>query len=132
MAKYCVAGQATDDNTAHAHCMLVTYSYKHTLTICNIYCFSTATPTRLNATLYIQRRLVKSKTCTRGGHSDYTYGRPEKPNAPLLVRDTNKISMSCSPQLVTTYKVNTMRTGNADFAFFTLQLCKTDDANLRF
>jgi hypothetical protein len=30
-------------NTAHAHCMLCDYSYRHTLRICNIYCFSTAT-----------------------------------------------------------------------------------------
>ena len=28
--KYCGAGYATDDNTAHAHCMLVTEGYKHT------------------------------------------------------------------------------------------------------
>jgi hypothetical protein len=31
VAKYCRAGQATDDNMAHAHCMLVTYGNKHTL-----------------------------------------------------------------------------------------------------
>jgi len=29
------AGQATDNNTAHAHCMPDTYGYKHTLGICN-------------------------------------------------------------------------------------------------
>jgi hypothetical protein len=27
--------QATDDNMAHAHCMLDNYGYKHTLGICN-------------------------------------------------------------------------------------------------
>ena len=46
MDKCGTAGQATDDNTynrAHAFCMLDNYDYKHTLTICNIYCFSTAT-----------------------------------------------------------------------------------------
>jgi len=32
MEKYCTAGQATDDNMAHAHCMLFTYVYKHKLT----------------------------------------------------------------------------------------------------
>jgi len=37
--KCCTAGQATDDNTAHAHCMLDTLGYKHTLTIWNTYCF---------------------------------------------------------------------------------------------
>jgi hypothetical protein len=29
--KYCRAGQATDDNMAHAHCMLDTWGYNHTL-----------------------------------------------------------------------------------------------------
>jgi hypothetical protein len=47
---------ATDDNTAHALCTLDTLGYKHTLRICNSYCFSTAaviTRTLLNATLYV-------------------------------------------------------------------------------
>ena len=30
--KYCRAGQATDDNMAHAHCMLDIKGYKHTIT----------------------------------------------------------------------------------------------------
>jgi len=34
--KYCTAEQATCDNMAHAHCMLDTYGYRHTLRICNI------------------------------------------------------------------------------------------------
>ena len=33
------AGQATDDSMAHAHCTLDTKGYKHTLRICNTYCF---------------------------------------------------------------------------------------------
>jgi len=41
--KYCRARLATDDNVAHAQCMLDTKGYKHTLRICNIYCFWTAT-----------------------------------------------------------------------------------------
>jgi hypothetical protein len=41
--KDCGARQATDDNMAHAHCMLDMWGYKHALTICNTYCFSTAT-----------------------------------------------------------------------------------------
>jgi len=40
---YCTAGQAPDDNMGLAHCMLDTEGYKHTLRICNIYCFSIAT-----------------------------------------------------------------------------------------
>ena len=42
--------------TAHAYCMPDTYGYRHTLTICNTSCFSTATMvprTRLNVTLYV-------------------------------------------------------------------------------
>jgi len=30
MEKYCRAGQATDDNMAHAHCMLDNYDYTQT------------------------------------------------------------------------------------------------------
>jgi hypothetical protein len=44
------------DNMAHAHFTLDTYGYKHTLRICNTYCFSTATmvaPTHLNVTLKV-------------------------------------------------------------------------------
>ena len=44
-------------NTAeHAYCMLDTKGYKHTHTICNTYCFSTAAMvarTRLSVTLYV-------------------------------------------------------------------------------
>ena len=42
MEKYCRAGQDTGVNMVHAHCMLDTEGYKHTLTICNTY-FSTTT-----------------------------------------------------------------------------------------
>jgi hypothetical protein len=41
--KYRKVGQATGGNMAHAHCMLDNKGYKYTLTICNTYCFSTAT-----------------------------------------------------------------------------------------
>jgi hypothetical protein len=54
--KCCRTGQATDDNMARAHCMLDTLGYRHTLRICNTYCFFTATTvaqTRLNVTLYV-------------------------------------------------------------------------------
>jgi len=37
--KYCIARQAIVENMAHAHCMLDKYGYKHTLIICNTYCF---------------------------------------------------------------------------------------------
>jgi len=54
--RYCRAGQATDDNMTHAHCMLVIKGYKHILRICNTYCFTSATMvtrTRLNVILYV-------------------------------------------------------------------------------
>jgi hypothetical protein len=55
LKKLCIAGQATDENTAHALCMPNNYGYthKHTPRICNTYCFSTATMVarpRLNVT----------------------------------------------------------------------------------
>jgi hypothetical protein len=55
---YCTAGQATDDSTAHAHCMLDTYGHKYTLRMCNTYCCSTATiakRTRPGFRLYVLR-----------------------------------------------------------------------------
>ena len=56
MGKYCRVGQATDVYMAHAHCMLDTEGYEHTLGICNTYCSSTAAVislTRLNLPLYV-------------------------------------------------------------------------------
>jgi len=49
-------GQATDENMAHAHCVLDTKVYTHTLRICNTHCFPTATMvarTLLSVTLYV-------------------------------------------------------------------------------
>ena len=52
--KYCRAGHATDDSMAHAHFMLDTQGYKHTLKICNTHCFSTTTlVARTRLTLYV-------------------------------------------------------------------------------
>jgi hypothetical protein len=74
--KYSRARQATDDNMAHAHCMMDTYGYKHTHTICNTYGFSTATMvarTRLIVTLYV--------------HCLYCYRcRPSLSNSPKVLR----------------------------------------------
>jgi hypothetical protein len=41
--KYCTAWQGTDYNMAHAHCMLDTEGYKHTLKVCYTYYLFTAT-----------------------------------------------------------------------------------------
>jgi len=40
--KYGIAGQATVNIMAHAHCMLYTYVYRHTPKLINGYWFSTA------------------------------------------------------------------------------------------
>ena len=50
------AGQATDDNMAHAHCLLDTKGYKYTLRMCNSIFFASATTvarTRLNVSFYV-------------------------------------------------------------------------------
>ena len=50
------AAAAKDENTAHAHCMLDNYGYRHTLTICNARCFATVTMAErqyLNVMLYV-------------------------------------------------------------------------------
>ena len=68
--KVCRAGQATDDNMAHALCMPNNYGYKHTLRICNTYCFSTATMVarpRLNVKLYAHCLACSSITRTFRG-----------------------------------------------------------------
>ena len=52
---YSRTGHRWQNNTAHALCMLDNLDYKHTLTMCNTYCFSTTTMvtlTRLNNALY--------------------------------------------------------------------------------
>jgi hypothetical protein len=72
--KVCRAGQATDDNMAHALCMSNNYAYKHTLRICNTYCFSTATTVarpRLNVTLYVHCLACSWITCTFRGMITY-------------------------------------------------------------
>jgi hypothetical protein len=54
--KYCRAGQDTNDNMAHAHCMLDPKVDKHTLTICDTLYFSTAAMVvhaLLDVTLYV-------------------------------------------------------------------------------
>jgi len=56
LEKYCRAGQATDNNIAHAHCMLDILGYKYTHRLCNTRCFSTAimaAPTRLCARSHV-------------------------------------------------------------------------------
>ena len=71
VGKYCREGQDRDGNMAHAHCMMDTQGYKHTLRICNTYCFSIST-TRLSVTLYVHRlscRDSMDNACCTGGES---------------------------------------------------------------
>jgi hypothetical protein len=61
--KYCRAGHATDDNMAHAYCILYNLDYKHTLRICNTYYSSTAAMvalTRISVTFYVHACLLES------------------------------------------------------------------------
>jgi len=54
--KYCRAVQATEDYTAHAHCMLDNWGWKYKHRICNTYCFFTAKTVAwksINVTLYV-------------------------------------------------------------------------------
>ena len=54
--KYCGGKQAPYDNRVHDHYILDTQSYEHTLRICNIYCYSSATVFAWicpSATLYV-------------------------------------------------------------------------------
>jgi len=43
VVKCCRAGQVTDDNMVHVHCVVDTYGYSHTLRICSNFCFFMAT-----------------------------------------------------------------------------------------
>ena len=49
--KYLTAGQVTDHNTAHAHCMFDTWGYKHALVTCNTFCYATKAIVARNAPL---------------------------------------------------------------------------------
>jgi len=50
--KYRIAGETTDKNMVQAHCMLDDYGYKHTLRLCNTYCFSSGNNGYANAPQY--------------------------------------------------------------------------------
>jgi len=83
MEKHCAAGQATDDNMAHALCTLDKRLQIHTLTVCNTHCFPTTTTVTRTCpivTIYLQYSTLpvlllmpsqetvicnKSRTCLR-------------------------------------------------------------------
>jgi len=74
------AGQVTDGNMAHSHCMLEKEMYRNTLRICNVYCFSTAkmvTRRRLNERFYVNYLscFVLTKHRNRTSTSSSTYIR---------------------------------------------------------
>jgi len=53
---YSRPGKATDDNMAHAQCMLDNWGYKHALRMCNTNCFrmeNVVTRARHIVTLYV-------------------------------------------------------------------------------
>ena len=58
-------GRGTDENMAHAHCILDNYGNTHTLTICNTYCFSTATTVKERTSMLRYSKLpVLFRLCT--------------------------------------------------------------------
>jgi hypothetical protein len=68
--KCCTGGQATDDNMAHAHCMLDNRGHKHTLRLCNTHYLSTATVVArmsLNITIYLHRLSCSECNFERSG-----------------------------------------------------------------
>jgi hypothetical protein len=79
----CTARQATDNSMAHALCMLDTLDYKRTLTICNTYCFSTATIVErkplivtfivhgLSSSKYVYNSVNSNFRVTELSHEDY-------------------------------------------------------------
>ena len=78
MEKCGIDGEVIDDNMVHAHCMLDVQGYKHTLGICNNYCFSPLTlpppvyvPTFPSSRLAIPliRMLIIIAFCTIGRDS---------------------------------------------------------------
>jgi len=99
---YFRAGQATDKNMAHAHCMLDTQGYKHTLRICNTYCSSTTTMvtrTPLNVTLYVHCLPVFPPTSFQGNLHSAHSARPSstQPQPTQPVQNTIcGIAHSCS------------------------------------
>ena len=66
MEKYGRAGQATDNNTVHAHCMLNKQGYIHTLRIFHVVCFPLCNspasefymPTFRNTLFHLHRQVV--------------------------------------------------------------------------
>ena len=84
---YCRAGQATDENMAHAHCMLDALGYKHTIRIHNTYFFPTAImdePTSLKVTLHVPRLTCLSSARKILLHIEYvlwTYSKNKKAGA---------------------------------------------------
>jgi len=73
--KCCIAWQTTDDNMAHAHCMLDTLGCQYTLRLCNTHCFPTATMvvrTRLNVTLCVHYLSYSYLSCVVSSHHKIT------------------------------------------------------------
>ena len=68
--KYCRARQATDDNTAHAHCMLDNKGYKHTLRLCNTCCFFHDS----SALIFTWSSIVTALTVTSRGGGKIAFG----------------------------------------------------------
>jgi len=77
MGKYCTARQITDDNMAHAHCMLNTKSYKYTFRIVTLITFPLQQFllerfSMLRYTYEYIACLVQNLNCSFNSHTSYS------------------------------------------------------------
>jgi len=79
-------GQATDDNMAHAHCMLDAYGYKYTLRLCNAHCSSTATVVAQRASMSRYKYLA----CPVPYNASLQHGFPQ---SVLVVRSRSDVTL---------------------------------------
>ena len=96
---------------AHAHCMLDTLGYKHTLRICTTYCYSTAT---MVARKYLSR-YIYSVRLVNCGFTMSNAVEKENPNLVHLVHVADllrKWSGEVSLQLIINYVLYSCTTSN--------------------
>jgi len=90
--KYCRAGQASDGNMAHAHCLLNSWCHKHTLTICNTHCFSRAAKVaRTPLTVTVHKNWLFCFLVTRVTQQFHLL--PHKPHLPSPIYVTPKYKL---------------------------------------
>ena len=93
---YSRAGHARKYSTAHAHCILDTKGYKHTLSIRNTYCFSTTTMVALTR-LKVSYTYIACLVSIPEGFTCSSLKFPMKKVTKVTANsiDTHLISLSC-------------------------------------